>query len=431
MTGASGRARTPGQPRPARARAPRLGGGPLGGARPLAEASRVTRRRGRRARAALDGQPATCTDGSRRGARLLVPVVAEPTEVDATAGPPWRTGGHGRGDPRGARRAARPARLHEHRRPRRVGPGRPPGAGLRVAGGAGRGVGGLRRHGHRRGRAGTTTCAPRWCGPWPNSVPGCRPTRTPSSTTASRRPCARRSRSRRTRWRRARRPVTVCWGCAGPSPGPEAPRRSARWRPGWGRGWRPTASSGRASTASPSDPVSPPVALAGMPAPPADFRGCRALVSLLADRPLREGRCAREARFHPRRRQRRRVPTGPRRESWRAFGRGDGIPAVAGRDGSSRLLAHTARGASSRARRSRQMTRRRSSTSASLASTSASGSPRCAWSAPTASRSASSASRTPSGWRPRRTSTSSRWRRWPSRRSPSSWTSASSSTKPP
>ena len=64
------------------------------------------------------------------------------------------------------------------------------------------------------------------------------------------------------------------------------------------------------------------------------------------------------------------------------------------------------------------------------ASTTGSASPRSASSARTASRSASSASTTPCGWPRRPTSTWSRSRRWPARRSASSWTTASSSTSP-
>ena len=72
----------------------------------------------------------------------------------------------------------------------------------------------------------------------------------------------------------------------------------------------------------------------------------------------------------------------------------------------------------------------RSSTSASPASTSGSASRRSGSSAPPASRSASSASRTPCGWPRRPTSTSSRSHPTSARPSASSWTSASSSTRP-
>ena len=108
-----------------------------------------------------------------------------------------------------------------------------------------------------------------------------------------------------------------------------------------------------------------------------------------------------------------------------------GVPAVPDWLGSPAPRAPTvARGLSSSPGRSRDG-QPRSTTSASLASTTASGSRKCGWLAPTVNRSASCASRTRCVWPPRPTSTSSRWPRWPSLRSPSSWTSASSSTKPP
>ena len=48
-------------------------------------------------------------------------------------------------------------------------------------------------------------CGPRWSGPWPSSVPGSRRTPTRSSTAASRPPCATRTTSRPTSSRRATR----------------------------------------------------------------------------------------------------------------------------------------------------------------------------------------------------------------------------------
>ena len=129
-------------------------------------------------RAALDGAAGDLPlMRAVEAARLLVPIVAEPTEVDASSGPAVET----RVDMAAVTLVAPDGRralpvFTSTDALSRLGPGRPPGAGHRVAGGAGGGVGGLRRHGRGRGRAGDArSSAPRWCGPSPNSVPGSRP----------------------------------------------------------------------------------------------------------------------------------------------------------------------------------------------------------------------------------------------------------------
>ena len=89
-------------------------------------------------------------------------------------------------------------------------------------------------------------------GAGPAAARGSPPTPTPSSPGASRRPSVTRTTSRHPRSRRATRAVRASSASSSTCAPAWPPSRCAPSRRGWGSGWPPTASCGPASTASPS-----------------------------------------------------------------------------------------------------------------------------------------------------------------------------------